>query len=55
MEFYEKAQFPHSFGRIVRNYEETVPFRGRITLKPDEKFYHRIYDHSIDDKSSCQK
>ena len=24
--FYGKAQFPHSFGRIARNYAETVPF-----------------------------
>ena len=25
--FCRKAQFPHSFGRIARNYAETVPFR----------------------------
>ena len=24
--FCGKAQFPHSFGRIARNYAETVPF-----------------------------
>ena len=24
--FFGKAQFPHSFGRIARNYAETVPF-----------------------------
>ena len=25
--FCGKEQFPHSFGRIARNYAETVPFR----------------------------
>ena len=28
--FCGKAQFPHSFGRIVRNYAETVPFQKKF-------------------------
>ena len=26
-EFFEKAQFPHSFGPLARNCAETVPFQ----------------------------
>ena len=29
--FFEKAQFPHSFGRIARNHAETVPFHNIST------------------------
>ena len=31
--FCEKAQFPHSFGEIARNYAETVPFHKFHTRK----------------------
>ena len=29
--FCGKAQFPHSFGKITRNYAETVPFHKTST------------------------
>ena len=34
----EKAQFPHSFGRLVRNSAETVPFHKIYTLRNYVKF-----------------
>ena len=36
--FCGKAQFTHSFGRIARNYAETVPFRKICTPGNQVKF-----------------
>ena len=29
--FCEKSQFPHSFGQVIQNYAETVPFHKIFT------------------------
>ena len=36
LKFCGKAQFPHSFGRIARNYAETVLFQNSDTRKSGE-------------------
>ena len=44
---YGKAQFPHSFGQIARNYAETVPFRNISTTGNQVKlryFSQWMYD-----------
>ena len=48
LKFCGKAQFPHSFGRIVRNYEETVLFRKISTLGNQMKLRY------FSQWSSCQ-
>ena len=44
--FYGKAQFPHSFGRIARNYAETVPFHKISTPENQVKLrdFSQCYD-----------
>ena len=44
--FWGKAQFPHSFGRIARNYAETVPFHKISKLRNQVKLRYFMQCYS---------